>query len=259
MAKQLIHALSIQRLTSGDIFAPIGIKPSALRDGLCLYDPAVAGLGGEPSEDLLSTVQTVLREILKTVNRQFISVNEENGQYYLDLKKTDDYDAYIDRRAETLSKDLLDRYYYEALKRVMECTDQTYVTGFRIWQHELEWRERKACKLGYLFFGAPNQRSTAVPSRDFYLFFIPPFDPPSFKDGMVNDEVFFKLTGVDDTFQTALRKFAAATEQWSTSSGSAKGVYESKANGFINRSESVCFGITLPRRSKSHIRVRANR
>jgi len=233
MAKQLIHALSIQRLASGDIFAPIGIKPAALRDGLCLYDPAVAGLGGEPSEDLLSTVQTVLREILKTVNRQFISVNEENGQYYLDLKKTDDYDAYIDRKAETLSKDQLDRYYYEALKRVMECTDQTYVTGFRIWQHELEWRERKACKLGYLFFGAPNQRSTAVPSRDFYLFFIPPFDPPNFKDGKVNDEVFFKLTGMDDTFQTALRKFAAATEQWSTASGSAKGVYESKANGYI--------------------------
>ena len=113
MAKQLIHALSIQRLASGDIFAPIGVKPAALRDGLCLYDPNVAGLGGEPSEDLVSTVQTVLREILKTVNSQFISVNQENGQYYLDLKKTDDYDAYIDRKAETLSKDQLDRYYYK--------------------------------------------------------------------------------------------------------------------------------------------------
>lgn len=233
MAKQLIHALSIQRLASGDIFAPIGIKPEALRDGLCLYDPAVAELGGEPSEDLLVTIQTVLKEIVRTVNSQFISVNPENGQYYLDLKKTDDYDAYIERRAETLSKDLLDRYYFEALKRVMECTDQTYVTGFRIWQHELEWRERKACKLGYLFFGAPNQRSTAVPSRDFYLFFIPPFDPPNFKDGKVSDEVFFKLTGMDDAFQSALRMFAAATEQASTASGATKSVYESKANGFI--------------------------
>ena len=233
MAKQLIHALSIQRLASGDIFTPIGVKAEALRDGLCLYDPAVAELGGEPSEDLLATVQTVLREIVKTVNSQFISVNAENGQYYLDLKKTDDYDAYIDRRAESLSKDQLDRYYYEALKRVMECTDQTYVTGFRIWQHELEWRERKACKLGYLFFGAPNQRSTAVPSRDFYLFFIPPFDPPNYKDGKVSDEVFFKLTGMDADFETSLRKFAAATEQASTASGSTKSVYESKANGFI--------------------------
>lgn len=233
MAYRLIHALSIQRLASGDILAPVGVKPEALRDGLCLYDAGVAELGGEPSEDLLATVQTVLREILKTVNRQFISVNEENGQYYLDLKKTDDYDAYIERKADTLSKDLLDRYYYEALKRVMECTDQTYVTGFRIWQHELEWRERKACKLGYLFFGAPNQRSTAVPSRDFYLYFIQPFDTPSYKDSKLGDEVFFKLTGADDAFQAALRKFAAATELATSASGQTKGVYESKANGFV--------------------------
>ena len=34
----------------------------------------------------------------------------------------------------------------KALKRAMECTDQTYVPGFRIWQHELEWRERKAAR-----------------------------------------------------------------------------------------------------------------
>jgi hypothetical protein len=53
----------------------------------------------------------------------------------------------------------LDRYYYEALKQVMECTDQTYVTGYRIWQHELEWRDCKATRSGYLFFGAPNEQS----------------------------------------------------------------------------------------------------
>ena len=72
-----------------------------------------------------------------------------------------------------------------------------------------------------------------MPSRDFYLFFIPPFDPPYFKDGKVSDEVFFKLTGMDDNFQTALRKFAAATEQAFTASGSTKSTYESKANRYI--------------------------
>jgi len=38
-------------------------------------------LDGNPAENLLSLVETVLREILKTVNRQFISHNAENGQY----------------------------------------------------------------------------------------------------------------------------------------------------------------------------------
>ena len=76
----------------------------------------------------------------------------------------------------------------------MECTDQTYVTGYSIWQHELEWLERKAARQGYLFFGAPNERSTAAPPRDFYLYFIQPFDPAHFKDEKKPDEVFFHLT-----------------------------------------------------------------
>ena len=75
----------------------------------------------------------------------------------------------------------------------MECTDQTYVTGYKIWQHELEWLERKAARQGYLFFGAPNERSTAVPPRDFYLYFIQPFDPPHFKDEKKSDELFLRL------------------------------------------------------------------
>ena len=56
------------------------------------------------------------------------------------------------------------------------------MTGYKIWQHELDWQEHKAARSGYLFFGAPNERSTAVPPRDFYLYFIQPFDPPHFKD-----------------------------------------------------------------------------
>jgi len=233
MADRIINALSIQRLTTGDIHSPIGVKPEGLRDGLCLYDPNVGELGGEPAEDLLSHVQTVVKSVLTTVNKQFISENAQNGQIYLDLKKTDDYDAYIEKKAELLSKDQLDRYYYEALKRVMECVDQTYVTGFKIWQHELEWRERKASKLGYLFFGAPNERSTAVPSRDFYLYFLQPFNTPHFKDEKKADEVFFRLGQIDDPLRKPLLKFAAATELSLTSSGQAKAVYESKGTAFI--------------------------
>ncbi len=120
---------------------------------------------------------------------------------HLDLKKTDDFDALIEKRAESLDPSQLDRYYYEALKRVMECTDQTYVTGYKIWQHELEWLEHKAARQGYLFFGAPNERSTAVPPRDFYLYFIQPFDPPHFKDEKKPDELFLRLTNVDDDFR----------------------------------------------------------
>jgi len=233
MALRIIHALSVHRLTTGDIYAPLGATAEELRDALCLYQPGIEDLGGDPADDLLSQVETVLREIHKTVSGQFISSNPDNRQFYLDLKKTDDFDALIEKRAESLDASQLDRYYYEALKRVMECTDQTYVTGYKIWQHELEWLEHKAARQGYLFFGAPNERSTAVPPRDFYLYFIQPFDPPHFKDEKKADEVFLRLTNTDEEFRAALTNYAAALDLASTSSGHAKATYESKATGFL--------------------------
>ena len=116
MAFRVIHALSVHRLTTNDIYANLGPTPAELRDGLCLYQPGIEDLGGDPADDLLSQVETVLREIQKTVSGQFISANADNRQYYLDLKKTDDFDALIDKRAESLDSSQLDRYYYEALK-----------------------------------------------------------------------------------------------------------------------------------------------
>jgi len=233
MALRLIHALSVHRLTTGDIYTTLGATPKELRDTLCLYQPGIEELGGDPADDLLSQVETVLREIHKTVSGQFISANPDNRQYYLDLKKTDDFDALIEKRAESLDTSQLDRYYYEALRRVMECTDQTYATGYKIWQHELEWLERKAARLGYLFFGAPNERSTAVPPRDFYLYFIQPFEAPHFKDEKKADEVFLRLTNPDDEFRATLSNYAAALDLASTSSGQPKSTYESKSSKFL--------------------------
>ena len=233
MALQLIHALSVHRLTTGDIYATLGATAGELRDGLCLYQPGIEELGGDPADDLLSQVETVLREIHKTVSGQFISSNPDNLQFYLDLKKTDDFDALIEKRGGSLDSFQLDRYYYEALKQVMECTDQTYVTGYKIWQHELEWLDRKAARQGYLFFGAPNERSTAVPPRDFYVYFIQPFDAPHFKDEKNSDELFLRLNKTDDEFRTALRNYAAALDLASTSSGHAKSTYESKSSNFL--------------------------
>jgi hypothetical protein len=236
MALRLIHALSVHRLTTGDIYSPLGATAEELRDSLCLFEPMIAEMGSEePEKDLQTHVETVLREIHKTVSGQFISFNSENGQVYLDLKKTDDFDALIDKRAESLDDSKLDSFYYEALKRVMECQDATYTNGYKIWQHELEWQEHRAARTGYLFFGAPNERSTAVPQRDFYLYFIQPNDPPRFKDEKKSDEVFFQLKTTDEEFHIALKSYAAALDLAGTSSGHAKATYESKANGFLKK------------------------
>ena len=57
----------------------------------------------------------------------------------------------------------LDRFYYEALKQVMECQDGTYVSGYKIWQHELVWQSRKAARTGYLFLALPMSDLPLLP------------------------------------------------------------------------------------------------
>jgi energy-coupling factor transporter ATP-binding protein EcfA2 len=232
MALQIIDGLSVHRLTHDDIYAPLGATPEELRDALCLYDGRVAELGGEAADNLLTMVQTVLREIHKTVSGQFISSNPDNRQYYIDLKKTDDYDALIEKRTESLDDFQLDRYYYEALKQALELTDEPYLPNARVWQDDLEWANRRTTRRGYLFFGAPNERATAIPQRDFYLYFIPPFDPPRYNKN-AEDEVLFELTEKSDpAFREALAKYAAALDLAGTSSGPAKRAYGEKAEGF---------------------------
>ncbi len=226
-ALRIIHALSVHRLTTSDIFAPLGATAEELRDDLCILMP----LPEQDAEFLKTIVETVLREIVKTVSGQFISFNPENGQYFLDLKKDIDFDSLIDRRAESLGDAQLDRYYYDALCQVVleDPSQDPKVTGYRIWEHELEWRERKAGRSGYLFFGAPNERSTAQPPRDFYIYFIQPFEEPYFKDGREPDEVFFRLTQPDGDFNRALKLYAGARELSATASGSNKKIYDDKA------------------------------
>lgn len=235
MALRIINALSLHRLTLNDIHSPMGATAQELRDALCLYQPGIEDLGGIPADDLLSQVETVLREIHKTVSGQFISTNNDNHQFYLDLKKTDDFDAIIDQRAETLSSEALNRAYHKALYNILECSDLPEA-GFRnLWGTEIEWLERKSNRAGWLFFGSPTERSTANPPRDFYLYFIQPFNTPKDNFGQSEDEVLFYLSlpSDDDTFVAALRNYAAARDLFGTASGHAKSTYEAKANGFL--------------------------
>ncbi|MCH1984717.1 DUF6079 family protein [Achromobacter xylosoxidans] len=231
MALRVINGLAVHRLTTGgDIHIPIGPTAAELRDSLCLFQSGVEDMPGEPAENLLSMVQTVMREVLKTVNGQFISKAADSEQYYLDLKKDIDYDAQIEKRAEALSDDALDRAYYDALWQLIseDPNKPSYVSGFKIWEYQIEWQEHRVERLGYLFFGAPNDRPTAQPERDFYIYFTQPFDKPRFTDSQLSDEVFFRLKSPDEDYKRHLSQYAASLDLASTASGGAKAVYQSK-------------------------------
>ena len=206
-AVRIIDALAVHRLTTEDNRAPIGLTVENLRDDLTLLPP---GMPRQEARFLAMTTRTVIGKIMTTVSGQFLSKNEENDQYYLDVYKDVDYDQKIDERARHLDSERLDEAYYQALEELLELRDSPYVSGYRIWQYELPWTAKNVTRLGYLFMGAPNQRSTAQPARDFYVYFLQPFDKPKFEDEKRADEVFLRLDNIDDEFKAHVRQYAGA-------------------------------------------------
>ncbi len=209
LAIRIIRALSVQRLTTSDVFIPLGVTAEGLRDGLCLYHRLPAEMN--TADFLLDQVQVALKEMMKTVQGQFLSYNPENGQYYLDLKKAVDFDQKIQERGDFMDKSDLNIYFYNALRQALNLSDTTYLTGYSIWFYELPWADHKVTRPGYLFFGPPDERTTAQPPRDFYLYFLPPFMDRSWNDEKLPDETIFYLTGLDNDFETKIRLYAGAT------------------------------------------------
>lgn len=142
VARRVIHALSVHRLTTDSIRTPVGATPEELRDDLCLH----MRLPETTAEFLLSNIQVALREIMRTVSGQFLAHNEENGQYYLDVDKVIDFDAKIGERGASLGDDELNRYFFDALRQALILSTTTYVTNFRIWFYELPWAERRVTR-----------------------------------------------------------------------------------------------------------------
>ena len=208
MAIRIIRALSVQRLATSDVFVPLGVTAESLRDGLCLFQRLPAEMNN--ADFLLDQVQVALKEMMKTVQGQFLSYNSENGQYYLDLKKAVDFDQKIHERGDFMDKSDLNTYFYDALRQALNLSDSTYLTGYSIWFYELPWANYKSTRPGYLFFGPPDERTTAQPPRDFYIYFLPPFPNRSFNDQKLPDEVLFYLTGLDHEFEEKIRLYAGA-------------------------------------------------
>ena len=225
VALRIVDALAVHRLTTQDIDVPIGLTVDELRDDLCLIPEGVPEL---EAGFIGTTLESVVAEIVKAVSGQFLSRNDDNGQLFLDVRKDIDYDQLIQERADSLDDQRLDDAYFRALEEVLEQRDTPYVASYRIWSYELPWKTKNVTRPGYLFMGAPNERSTAQPPRDFYIYFLQPYDEPNFADQELADETFVRLASPDEEFTAALRRYAGADALAGSSTEQHRLVYEQK-------------------------------
>ncbi|MDC7724454.1 DUF6079 family protein [Priestia megaterium] len=214
MATQIVNALAVYRLTTDDLKTPIGLTSEALRDRLFVSNPMLLELDEEASEFLTTMIEATMKDLMTAASFQFISLNKDNGQYYIDIKKVTAVDDLIQQRGEGLTDNQLDRYYFQILKQATEVAETSYVNGYKIWLHEIPWVDRRIKRQGYLFFGAPNERSTVQPERDFYVYMLQPFEEPRFKDEQKEDEVFFRLIKKNDDFVKLLHLYGGACEMY---------------------------------------------
>lgn len=257
LAIQIIYALSVHRLTTNGLDVQFGLTAENLKDDLCLHLP----MPEQDADFLLGAVNATLRTIMTTVSGQFIIYNEGNNQYYIDVDKVVDYDEKIKQRATLVAEGELNRYFYQVVYSCLEWDKKQYVSGFNIYEHDLNWASHNIFREGYLFMGLPGERSTAQPERDFYIHIMPPYgkNAPSRND--VDDEVYFYFKGNDDV-KEKIRLFTAAMLQADISEGKDKEAYLGKAAvlrkqiiKYLNDSKSTCFDVVYKKERRQMIEV----
>lgn len=246
VAQQIIAALSVHRLTTVVLDAKLGLTAQNLKDDLTLFIP----LPVMEEDFLLTTVETVLHDIMNTVSGQFIEYNKDNGQYFLNLKKDVDYDKKIQEKADFLGEDRLNQYFYTVMYDAADLQLTEHVTGRKIYEYIINWTEKNIFREGYLFMGLPSERTTAQPPQDFYVYMLPLFGSKPIDDPQ-KDEVYFAFQN-SDKFTALLKEYAGAKEmEVMSAQGETRSAYAKRATStlrdlrrYLEENKTVCFHIS---------------
>ena len=257
LAIKIIYALSVHRLTTNGLDVQFGLTAENLKDDLCLFLP----MPEQDADFLLGLIKTTLKDIMTTVSGQFIIYNDANNQYYIDVDKVVDYDEKIKQKASIMADGELNRYFYQLIYSCLDWDAKQYVSGFEIYQRDLNWDSHNIFREGYLFLGLPGERSTAQPERDFYIHIMPPYSSGSIAVKNLEDEVYFFFKSTAE-FKEILGYFSAANAQAQISEGKDKEAYLSKAAMFrkklikyLSEHKNTCFDIQYKGQKRQLIEV----
>lgn len=223
IAQSIAQALAI-RILCDDLDKRNGASTHSLKEDLCV---TISGVD-EP-ELLLAAIDSTAKQLVTATAGQYVDQDTVSADFYIRTEGGINIPQLIrDYADEVIKKDTdqADLYYFDFLQYVLEIQQDSYRSGFKIWQHSLEWIDKKSFRLGYIFFGNPNERSTTEPIQQYYIFFCPLFNSINRNDEA--DEVYFDVAGLSDEFKDTICLYGAAKAKHASAPTNQKPLFSSQ-------------------------------
>lgn len=223
IAQSIAQALAI-RILCDDLDKRNGASTHSLKEDLCV---TISGVD-EP-ELLLAAIDSTAKQLVTATAGQYVDQDTVSADFYIRTEGGINIPQLIrDYADEVIKKDTdqADQYYFDFLQYVLEIQQDSYRSGFKIWQHSLEWLDKKSFRLGYIFFGNPNERSTTEPIQQYYIFFCPLFNSINRNDEA--DEVYFDVAGLSDEFKDTICLYGAAKAKHASAPTNQKQLFSSQ-------------------------------
>lgn len=234
VAISIANALAITILCD-DLNKRNGASANSLKEDLCA---TIKGI--DTPELLLDAIDSSAKQLVKATSGQYIEQDEISSNYYIREETGPNILQTIKNYAEEVIKkdiDQADQYYFDFLQYVLEIQQDSYRSGFKIWEHSIEWIDKKSFRLGYIFFGNPNERSTTEPIQQYYIFFCPLFNSINRNDS--EDEVYFDVAGLSDEFKDVICLYGAAKALFGNASTLQKPLFSQHIEDFQRKAISL--------------------
>ena len=219
LARRIVAAAAIKMLQA-DLDKQNGVTPEALVNDLLPVNAIASDFDG-----LVDVCIQTLYNIVKSTLGQYFEKGEGN-EYHIRIEGGVNYEQIIKDYAAQMNPSNKDQYFYQFLAEALPVEANTYRTGFKIWEHNIEWLSHKCQRKGYIFMGHPSDRSTTQPQRNFYIVFLPIFDNDGAPIPMYEDTVYFLMDNLSQEFRDMVSLYGAATAQHGSASTDEKPHYD---------------------------------
>ncbi len=222
VAKRIVNACAIKSLQH-ELQKQNGTNTEHLVDDLCLTDKLATD-----RDFLIDIIDSAAQQIITATSGQYFDKNAENAEYHLRIEGGINFDQKIKDYAATMADSQKDEYFFKFLEVNLPLDHDTYRTGFRIWEHSIDWKSHKTYRDGYIFFGNPNEKSTTQPRQHFYMYFMPIFDDSKKSRNHEEDEIYFVFDGLSKEFKEAVTFYGSALALEVRADSSQKPIYRQK-------------------------------